>query len=186
MGCVRGSRCNFRSPWPGSSRPSTLKPPPLREGKGVGGPGRARPRGASTRNTPKEVAKTPTPRRESRRPDGKTFKLNNPLPGSLRRALSNRDEVVELHPDEPGVLARHGNACIADWPGLGVDAADTAGQDLAGERQAPSRNDAGGNGRTRDVPGQTIARPVFAVSAAGETTRAGLFPTLGPVAVRPV
>jgi hypothetical protein len=33
-----------------------------------------------------------------------------------------------------------------------------------------------GKGRTRDVIGQTIARPVFSVNAAGETTRAGRRP----------
>src|SRR6266850_4825853 len=33
-----------------------------------------------------------------------------------------------------------------------------------------------GNGRTRDVIGQTIASPVFSVNAAGETTRAGRRP----------
>src|SRR6202045_3170581 len=33
-----------------------------------------------------------------------------------------------------------------------------------------------GNGRTRDVIGQTTAKPVFSVKAAGETTRAGRRP----------
>src|ERR1700731_539676 len=33
-----------------------------------------------------------------------------------------------------------------------------------------------GNGRTRDVIGQTIANPVFSMKAAGETTRAGRRP----------
>src|SRR5713101_5032883 len=97
-------------------------------------------------------------------------------PNRRRIRSSDRYEGVQLCADELRDLRRHGNAGIVDGRGHRVDAADMAGQDLAGDRRPGGRTTLVGNGRTRDVIGQTMAKPVFSVNAAEETTRAGRRP----------
>ena len=70
-------------------------------------------------------------------------------------------------------------ACVAaydDHPPYGVDAADVADQDLAGTGRLDGKTTLVGNGRMREVIGQTTASPVLWVNAAGETTKAGRRP----------